>query len=387
MPAIVPRFALRRGPHPGRRLSRPPRRDPCRGGRGAGARRAVQPQHAGHRVRAVARPRDAARPDGSRAIETEIVVNAAGMWAPQVAAMVGAFVPSTPVDHQHVALKAVPGHELPRDMPCFRDPDNLVYGKSEHGGMVFGGYEAEPRARWLDGVPWEHAATSLPPDWERFAPLMDGAIRRFPFLADAEAIRLVCHPDAMTPDGNPLLGPMPGLRGFWMAAGLSLNGFGGGGGIGRAMAGWITAGDPGVDVAGYRAWRFARHLPRPGLGGRSRARDVRRLLPPAVPVRRRRGGPAAPTLGAPRSAPGDRRGIRHQGGLGASRPAPSGVGVASRRPPSSSRGLGAPGLVRAGRGGAAGRSRAGRDHRPLVVRQDRGRGPRCARRAPAGLRQ
>ncbi len=190
-------------------------------------------------------------------IETELVVNAAGMWAPQVAAMVGAFVPSTPVDHQHVALKAVPGHELPRDMPCFRDPDNLVYGKSEHGGMVFGGYEAEPRARWVDGVPWDHAATSLPPDWERFGPLMDGAIRRFPFLADAEAIRLVCHPDAMTPDSNPLLGPMPGLRGFWMAAGLSLNGFGGGGGIGRAMAGWITAGDPGVDVSAYRAWRFA----------------------------------------------------------------------------------------------------------------------------------
>ena len=190
-------------------------------------------------------------------IETELVVNAAGMWAPQVAAMVGAFLPSTPVDHQHVALKAVPGHELPRDMPCFRDPDNLVYGKSEHGGMVFGGYEAEPRARWIDGIPWDHAATSLPPDWERFAPLMAGAIRRFPFLADAEAIRLVCHPDAMTPDSNPLLGPIPGLRGFWVAAGLSLNGFGGGGGIGLAMAGWITAGDPGVDIAPYRAWRFA----------------------------------------------------------------------------------------------------------------------------------
>ncbi len=190
-------------------------------------------------------------------IETELVVNAAGMWAPQVAAMVGAFIPSTPVDHQHVALRAVPGSELPRDMPCFRDPDNLVYGKSEQGGMLFGGYEAEPRARWVDGVPWDHAATSLPPDWERFGPLMDGAIRRFPFLADAEVIRLVCHPDAMTPDANPLLGPMPGVRGFWVAAGLSLNGFGGGGGIGRSIAGWITAGDPGVDIAPYRAWRFA----------------------------------------------------------------------------------------------------------------------------------
>ena len=85
---------------------------------------------------------------------------------------------------------------------------------------------------------------------------MTGAMRRFPFLADAEAIRLVCHPDAMTPDANPLLGPLPGVGGFWVAAGLSLNGFGAGGGIGQALAGWITAGDPGVDIGPYRAWRF-----------------------------------------------------------------------------------------------------------------------------------
>ncbi len=179
--------------------------------------------------------------------------------------MVGGFVPSTPVDHQHIALKAVPGSELPREMPCFRDPDNLVYGKSEHGGMVFGGYELDPHSRWEDGVPWEHAAQSMPPDWDRFAPLMAGAIRRFPFLADAEAIRLVCHPDAMTPDANPLLGPLPGVRGFWVAAGLSLNGFGGGGGIGRAMAGWITTGDPGVDIGPYRAWRFSDTYRDPGF--------------------------------------------------------------------------------------------------------------------------
>ena len=195
--------------------------------------------------------------DGGDAIDAELVVNAAGLWAPRVAAMVDAFIPSTPVDHQHVALKAVPGHELPNDMPAFRDPDNLVYGKSEHGGMLFGGYEAEPHARWLDGVPWDHAATSLAPDWDRFQPLMEGAIRRFPFLADAEAVRLVCHPDAMTPDANPLIGPMPGVPGFWVAAGLSLNGFGGGGGIGRSVARWIVDGDPGVDIAPYRAWRFA----------------------------------------------------------------------------------------------------------------------------------
>lgn len=216
-------------------------------------------------------------------IDTEIVVDAAGMWAPQVAAMVGAWLPSTPVDHQHIALKAVPGHELPRDMPCFRDPDNLVYGKSESGGMVFGGYELDPVSRWEDGVPWEHAARSLPPDYERFAPLMAGAVRRFPFLADAEVIRLVCHPDAMTPDANPLLGPWPDVRGFWIAAGMSLNGFGGAGGIGRALAGWITAGDPGVDLGPYRAWRFGETYRDPAFAaalGRETYGDYYRLRYP-----------------------------------------------------------------------------------------------------------
>ena len=216
-------------------------------------------------------------------IDTELVIDAAGMWAPQVAAMVGGFIPSTPVDHQHIALKAVPGHDLPRDMPCFRDPDNLVYGKSENGGMVFGGYETDPVSRWEDGVPWDHAARSLPPDYERFAPLMAGAVRRFPFLADAEVVRLVCHPDAMTPDANPLLGPLPGVRGFWVAAGMSLNGFGGAGGIGLALSGWITAGDPDVDIGPYRAWRFAETYRDPGFAaalGRETYGDYYRLRYP-----------------------------------------------------------------------------------------------------------
>ena len=198
-------------------------------------------------------------------------MNAAGIWAPRIAAMVGAFVPSTPVDHQHVALKAVAGSELPNSMPCFRDPDNLVYGKAEAGGILFGGYEPIPVARWIDGVPWEHGARSLPPAMGRFEQLMQGAARRFPFVADAEIVKLVCHPDAMTPDANPLLGPMPGVPGLFMAAGLSLNGFGGAGGIGKTIAEWVTAGETELDVPAYRAWRFGKRLPRPIVGRRGRS--------------------------------------------------------------------------------------------------------------------
>ena len=188
--------------------------------------------------------------------ETEVVVIACGIWAPQVAAMAGAFVVSTPVDHQHAALHAVAGAELPRDMPCFRDPDNLVYGKAEAGGMVLGGYELDPHARWIDGVPWDHAGRSVPPDQHRFEPLLGGAARRFPFVSEAGIVKLVCHPDAMTPDANPLVGPVPGVRGLFMAAGLSLNGFGGAGGIGKSLGELITAGETELDLYAYRPWRF-----------------------------------------------------------------------------------------------------------------------------------
>ena len=129
----------------------------------------------------------AVRTDGGR-IAADAVVNAAGMWAPQIAAMVGAFVCSIPVDHQHIALRATEGHELAHDMPCFRDTDNLVYGKSESGGILFGGYEPNPPARWVDGVPWEHGARALPPDHERFRQLLAGAARRFPFVDDAGVV-------------------------------------------------------------------------------------------------------------------------------------------------------------------------------------------------------
>ena len=170
--------------------------------------------------------------------------------------MVGAQLVSTPVEHQHIALAAVEGHELPHDLPCFRDPDYLVYGKSEAGGVLFGGYEHDPAARWLDGVPWDHSERTVPADEARFAPLMAGAAKRFPFLADAGVVKLVCHPDAMTPDGNPLVGELPGVPGFFVAAGLSLNGFGGAGGIGKAVAELVTGGESELDLQSYRPWRF-----------------------------------------------------------------------------------------------------------------------------------
>ena len=303
----------------------------------------------------------------------EEVVNAAGMWAPRVAAMVGGWLASTPVDHQHIALRAVAGHALPPDMPCFRDPDNLVYGKAEQGGMLFGGYEADPHARWVDGAPWDHESRSLPPDWVRFEPLMAGAIRRFPFLADAEAIRLVNHPDAMTPDANPLLGPMPGVHGFWVAAGLSLNGFGGAGGIGRALAGWMTADDPGVDIHPYRAWRFGATYRDPRYVAETAREAYRYYYRLRYPYDSDIDGPSAPAQPAPYSARGWRCGLRNQARLGARGPPGARHAMADGRRGSTRLRLVASALAGSRGGGAPGGPRTGRAHRPDLVRQDRHR--------------
>lgn len=196
-------------------------------------------------------------------IQTELVVNAAGIWGPQVAALAGVHIPSTPVDHQHIALKAVPTQEFPHDTPCLRDPDNLVYMREEAGGLVIGGYEPNPQARWVDGVPWEHGGESLPPDFDRFEQLLEGAIRRIPFLERAGIVSLVCHPGAYTPDCQPLIGPVPGARGLWIAAGMSLNGFGGAGGIGKLLAEWIVEGEPSQDIYAFRATRFGDYYANP----------------------------------------------------------------------------------------------------------------------------
>ena len=216
---------------------------------------------------------------------------------------------------------------------------------------------------------------------------MAGAIRRFPFLADAEAIRLVCHPDAMTPDANPLLGPLPGVRGFWVAAGSVAQRV--------RRRGRDRPGDGRLDHGrrsgrGHRAVpgvAVRRRLPRPRFRGRAGARDVLRLLPAPLPVRRGPGRPAAAAVRAPRAAPGGRRGVRHQGRLGTCRLPRAGPPVAPRRARPGRVRLDPAAVVRARRRGGAGRPRAGGDHRPVVVRQDRRRGAGSARPAPAGERR
>jgi 4-methylaminobutanoate oxidase (formaldehyde-forming) len=193
-------------------------------------------------------------------IRTECVVNAAGQWAPRVAAMIGVDLPIIPLMHQYLITRPVPGQELSRQTPVVRDPENLVYVREEVGGYLIGGFEPNPKAWRLDDVPWEFTQQLLPADWELFEPLLAGAIRRFPAVEKAEILQLVNGPDGFTPDGHYALGPVPGRPGFWVAAGMSINGIAGAGGVGRVMAEWILQGEPSIDVWELNVRRFGAHL-------------------------------------------------------------------------------------------------------------------------------
>jgi 4-methylaminobutanoate oxidase (formaldehyde-forming) len=193
-------------------------------------------------------------------IKTECVVNAAGQWAPRIGEMVGVRIPIVPMMNQYLTTRTIPGHELPSHTPVIRDPDNLFYCREDVGSYLFGGFETNPKPWSVDGVPWTFTQELLPGEWDIFEGIMAGAMRRIPILERAEAITLINGPDAFTPDGFYALGPVPGLKGFFVAAGGSDNGIAGGGGIGKLLAEWILEGETAIDTLEMNVRRFGSHL-------------------------------------------------------------------------------------------------------------------------------
>jgi glycine cleavage system T protein len=181
-------------------------------------------------------------------IQTEIVVNAAGQWGKEVARMVGLNLPVVPMAHLYAITKPIEG--VGHDIPTLRDPDLLVYWREEVGGFVTGGYERNPVPFGLKGIPRDFKYQLLPPDWDRFAPLMENSIKRVPILEKAEIRQLLNGPEGFTPDGEFLLGPTA-VKGFWVACAFCAHGLAGAGGIGKTMAEWIIDGHPEWDV-----WRL-----------------------------------------------------------------------------------------------------------------------------------
>ena len=187
-------------------------------------------------------------------IETDVVVNAGGMFAAEIGALAGVVVPIVPLAHEYLITRP---SGLSLDLPTMRDPSLLVYFRGESGGLVMGGYERNPAPWGLDGIPPDFNGKLLAEDWDRFEELMRNAIVRVPDLADAGVIRLVNGPEAFTPDGEFILGETD-VRGFWVAAGFCAHGLAGAGGMGQLVAEWIVEGLPSLDTWEMDSRRFGR---------------------------------------------------------------------------------------------------------------------------------
>jgi dimethylglycine dehydrogenase len=193
-------------------------------------------------------------------ITCEHLVNAGGLWAREVGAMAGVYLPLLPMAHQYIVTDDIPeivargGREFPHVM----DPGGESYLRQEGRGFCIGFYE-KPCEGWsIDGTPWTWGQELLPDAYDKIADSIEFAYRRFPALERAGVKRVIHGPFTFAPDGNPLIGPVPGLRNYWSACAV-MAGFSQGGGMGLALAQWMINGeverDPrGFDVARFGGW-------------------------------------------------------------------------------------------------------------------------------------
>ncbi len=189
-------------------------------------------------------------------VEAEIVVNCAGQWAKQVGALAGVTVPLHSAEHFYVVTDQIDG--VHRDYPVLRDPDGYTYLKEEVGGLVVGGFEPDAKP-WVapDALPHPFEFQLLDEDWDHFEILMNSAITRIPVLAQTGIKMFYNGPESFTPDNQFILGEAPELRNFFVAAGFNSVGIASAGGAGRALAEWITEGEPSLDLSAVDIRRFA----------------------------------------------------------------------------------------------------------------------------------
>jgi sarcosine dehydrogenase len=194
----------------------------------------------------VANGRATAVVTGQGRIACEAVIVCAGQWTRALCAMVGVNVPLVSVEHQYMVTEPIAG--VPRNLPTLRDPDRLTYYKEEVGGLVMGGYEANPIAWAVQGIPDGFSYQLLNSNLEHFEPLMELAIGRVPALQTAGVKTLINGPESFTPDGNFILGEAPELRGLFVGAGFNAFGIASGGGAGKMLAEWVVGGAAPMDL-------------------------------------------------------------------------------------------------------------------------------------------
>jgi 4-methylaminobutanoate oxidase (formaldehyde-forming) len=193
-------------------------------------------------------------------IETEVIVNAAGIYAAEIGRMAGVRVPVIPMSHQYLVTQPFREHAADERLPTLRDPDLLVYFREDGGGMVMGGYEHQSEPAFLpeggfERIPADFNGRLLEDDFDRFAEIIENSKRRVPAMEDVKVTKLINGPEAFTPDNEFCLGESE-VRGFFVAAGFCAHGLAGAGGIGRVIAEWIAEGEPSLDLWEMDVRRF-----------------------------------------------------------------------------------------------------------------------------------
>jgi dimethylglycine dehydrogenase len=155
-------------------------------------------------------------------IEAEHVVNAAGLWAREMGAMVGVQLPLIPMEHHYLITEDIPEIvAATKELPLILDLDAEIYMRQERNGMLVGVYEKDATPWAVNGTPWEYGETELlPPELDRLADALIKGYQRFPAVAEAGIKRIINGPFTFAPDGNPLVGPVPGVPNYWSACGV-----------------------------------------------------------------------------------------------------------------------------------------------------------------------
>ncbi len=197
-------------------------------------------------------------------IHAEHIVNAGGLWAREVGAMAGVYLPLHPMEHQYIVTDDIPDiYNMESEHPHVMDPAGESYLRQEGRGLCIGFYEQPCRPWAVDGTPWDFGHELLPDDYDKIEDSIAFAYKRFPVLETAGIKSVIHGPFTFAPDGNPLVGPVPGMRNYWSACGV-MAGFSQGGGVGLMLAQWMIEGETERDTFAMDVARFGQDVITPG---------------------------------------------------------------------------------------------------------------------------
>ena len=190
-------------------------------------------------------------------ITAEIVINAGGLWAREVGKLAGINLPVQPMEHHYLITEAIPEIEdLGNNrIPIGTDFEGNIYFRQEGKGMLLGTYEPKSTPWKVKGTPMDFGHELLEPKLENIQDRLAIGFERMPALQKVGIKNIVNGPFTFGPDGSPLIGPVPGMKNYWVAVGV-MAGFCQGGGVGKCIAEWIIDGEPSIDVWAMDVARF-----------------------------------------------------------------------------------------------------------------------------------